>query len=138
MEIAEIKDGLFQSSAYTAQDFDQLKKLGIEVVIDLEGGFDPQYPALTSYLFWPIKDVPWLPDKEQLYNVGCFAHSLWRILKKRVLVHCAQGYNRSGLVNGVILNVDGMPGVDAVKLIREKRPGALFNLVFANYLESLK
>ena len=138
MEIVEIKPGLYQSSAFIDQDFSHLKKLGIGVVIDLEGGFDPQFPGLSSYLYWPIEDMPWLPDKEQLHSVAEYGYRMWKKSQQKVLVHCSGGLNRSGLVNGVILNCDGMPGKDAVKLIREKRPGALFNLIFANYLENLK
>jgi hypothetical protein len=37
----------------------------------------------------------------------------------------------------VILNKLGVPGKEIVTRIRERRPGALFNDVFANYLASL-
>jgi protein-tyrosine phosphatase len=48
------------------------------------------------------------------------------------------GYNRSALVAGLILHKLGMPGPDIVQRIRDRRPGALFNDCFAEYLESLK
>jgi protein-tyrosine phosphatase len=44
------------------------------------------------------------------------------------------GYNRSGLVAGLILKAMGMPGEAAVTRIRDRRPGALFNDRFAAYL----
>jgi protein-tyrosine phosphatase len=47
------------------------------------------------------------------------------------------GFNRSALVAGVILNKLGMGGSEIVERIRARRPGALFNEVFANYLNSL-
>jgi len=47
------------------------------------------------------------------------------------------GFNRSALVAGVILNKLGASGSEVVQRIRERRPGALFNDVFAKYLESL-
>ena len=47
------------------------------------------------------------------------------------------GYNRSALVAGVILTELGMPGCEAVETLRARRPGALFNEVFATYLASL-
>jgi hypothetical protein len=37
----------------------------------------------------------------------------------------------------VILTELGMPGCEAVETLRARRPGALFNEVFANYLASL-
>jgi protein-tyrosine phosphatase len=47
------------------------------------------------------------------------------------------GLNRSALVAGLVLTYLGMEGEDAVALLREKRPGALFNKNFAAYLTSL-
>ena len=44
------------------------------------------------------------------------------------------GFNRSGLVAGLILKSLGMPGDAAVLRIRERRPGALYNDRFAEYL----
>ena len=55
----------------------------------------------------------------------------------RVLTHCNMGFNRSGLVAGLILMSLGMPGHIAVSRIRERRPGALYNDRFANYLLAL-
>ena len=44
------------------------------------------------------------------------------------------GINISALVAGLILIYLGMSGAEAVELLREKRPGALFNEKFADYL----
>ena len=54
----------------------------------------------------------------------------------KVLSHCGMGFNRSALVAGLILNYLGMPGEETVAHLRQKRPGALFNLTFAEYLLS--
>jgi protein-tyrosine phosphatase len=47
------------------------------------------------------------------------------------------GFNRSALVAGRILHHLGMNGCDVVERLRERRPGALFNEVFADYLRML-
>jgi protein-tyrosine phosphatase len=47
------------------------------------------------------------------------------------------GFNRSALVAGLVLTYLGIKGEDAVALLREKRPGALFNENFAAYLTAL-
>jgi protein-tyrosine phosphatase len=69
-----------------------------------------------------------------------------RTLRRRVprsseregfLAHCGIGLNRSALVAGLVLTYLGMKGEDAVALLREKRPGALFNENFAAYLATL-
>jgi hypothetical protein len=47
------------------------------------------------------------------------------------------GFNRSALVAGRILHSLGMPGPAVVARLRERRPGALFNDVFATHIRSL-
>jgi hypothetical protein len=47
------------------------------------------------------------------------------------------GFNRSALVAGLILIELGMPGATAVARLRERRPGALYNDRFADYLTSI-
>jgi protein-tyrosine phosphatase len=135
MEIFEIQPNLFQSTKI--DDAWGVTGRDIKTVIDLEGGFDKIFTAvLDSYLYWHIFDMPWLPDLENLWNVARYGFNAWKADQK-VLVHCSMGRNRSGLVNGCILWLDGMSGVEAVKLIQEKRPGALVNPVFKHYLENL-
>jgi protein-tyrosine phosphatase len=46
------------------------------------------------------------------------------------------GFNRSALVAGLILCELGYTGPDAVSRLRARRPGALFNDTFADYLKS--
>jgi hypothetical protein len=45
-------------------------------------------------------------------------------------------FNRSALVAGLILVELGWSGTRALDRLRERRPGALFNEVFAAYLGS--
>lgn len=57
----------------------------------------------------------------------------------RVLMHCAEGHNRSGLIIGAYLILSaGMTPDDAIELIRAKRPGALSNQTFVEQLHGLK
>lgn len=57
---------------------------------------------------------------------------------RKVLVTCAAGKNRSGLVAGLILHdLYGLSGGEAVAVIRAKRPGALSNDSFAEFLSEL-
>ena len=77
-----------------------------------------------------------LPSLTRLEAVAVFGATLIAG-GHRVLCHCGLGFNRSALVAGVILHKLGMPGAQAVDQIRSRRPGALFNEVFANYLLSL-
>lgn len=138
MEIVEIVPGLFQSSAIRwSSDIKKVKALGIDVVIDLSGGIDPSMPWLKSYLYWPIKDERSLPNFGDLMLVGFWGAQMVWARGHRVLTHCTLGFNRSGLVNGVILNQHGLSGVEALRLIRVAWPGALSNETFARFIEKL-
>ncbi len=119
-------------------DWSALADLGIDVVIDMEGGLDaciPTKPGSCLYVYFPIFDEE-LPDPARLDAVAMMGAHLVRN-GHRVLSHCGMGFNRSALVAGRIMHHLGMPGVDVVARLRERRPGALFNDVFAEHLRSL-
>lgn len=55
------------------------------------------------------------------------------------LVHCQAGLNRSGLVTGLALVLEGRSGDEAIALMREKRCDAvLCNATFESYLREFK
>jgi protein-tyrosine phosphatase len=113
---------------------------GIDVVIDLDGGLDACIPTQTNnclYIYFPFDDDDQsLPNMTKLHAVASLAAELIRV-GHRVLTHCNMGFNRSGLVAGLILTTLGMPGDAAVSRIRARRPGALYNERFAQYLLDL-
>lgn len=100
-------------------------------VVDLDGG-QPPLDDVDCYLRWRIEDGP-APEHAVLVAVADFVRDL-RGQGKRILIHCAGGMNRSGLVVAAALIRDGMPPRDAVALIRERRPGALNNGAFVDLL----
>lgn len=138
IEIAEVYPGLFQSSAIRwPSDETRVKDLGINVLIDLQGGFDPRMKFLDQYLYWPIEDKNELPSIDLLRDVAFFASRVL-LRRRKVLVHCTAGYNRSGLVNAFILHsCFGYSGTDAIEMIRKARPGSLYNQTFVEFLERL-
>jgi len=120
------------------EDWAPVEEHGITVVIDLEGDLDhciPTMPNHVLYLYYPIYDED-LPDIHKLHAVARLGASMVESGHK-VLSHCGMGFNRSALVAGLILHHLGIPGPDVVRLLRQKRPGALFNEVFAEYLLGL-
>ena len=120
------------------EDWTAVAEHAIDVVIDLEGGLDqciPTKPGSCLYVYFPIFDEA-LPDPARLDAVAMMGAHLVRT-GHRVLSHCGMGYNRSALVAGRILHQLGMPGADVVTRLRERRPGALFNDVFAEHLGAL-
>jgi hypothetical protein len=133
----EVFPNLFQGSQISSiEDIRCVRDLGIQTIIDLEGGFDPTMNFLDSYLYWPIGDLPWLPDLNSLFCKAAFgAHCL--NANQKVLVHCKAGLNRSGLVCGRIMSVMGWKGPEILKVINEKIPGALWNPIFREYVRGL-
>ena len=133
----EVFTNLFQGSQIKNQeDVEKIRNLKIQTIIDLEGGFDPPMNFLDSYVYWPISDVPWLPDIEYLFCIANYG-ALLNKNNQKVLVHCKQGLNRAGLVCGRIMNLRGMRGKDILKAINAKIPGALWNPVFREYVGGL-
>ncbi|HYK90214.1 MAG TPA: dual specificity protein phosphatase family protein [Acidobacteriota bacterium] len=133
----DVAGRLFLSPAI--DDWDPIEKKEITFVIDLEGDLDlgiPTIPNHMLYVYFPIFDED-LPDLRRLHAIARMGASLVDGGYK-VLAHCGMGLNRSALMAGLILVYLGMDGKDAVRLLREKRPGALFNENFASYLETLR
>jgi hypothetical protein len=133
MEIFQIDENLYQSSMID----DVARAKMFDVCIDLAGGIDPDASDFMIYLKWTIEDGG-LPDLDILTLVASFGYDLAYKKKIKVLVHCQQGINRASLLNGVILWMNGMKGQNIINYIRRKRPGALFNQTFINYLDNLK
>ena len=127
---------LFISPVIT--DWAVIMGYGVDTVIDLEGGLDQCIPTVPNgclYVYFPIYDEQ-LPDPCKLEAVVALGASLIAN-GHRVLAHCSMGYNRSALVAGLILNRLGIPGEEVIGRLRDRRPGALFNEIFAEYLRSL-
>jgi hypothetical protein len=119
-------------------DWSVVAGYGVDTVIDLEGGLDQCIPSVPNgclYVYFPIYDEQ-LPEPRKLEAVVALGASLVAN-GHRVLSHCGMGYNRSALIAGLILNRLGMRGEDVVARLQERRPGALFNDVFAEHLRSL-
>jgi protein-tyrosine phosphatase len=107
----------------------------LSVVIDLERDLDRGIPAEAGsvvYLYFPIRDEG-LPPLERLHAIARFGADLLR-RGERVLVHCEMGLNRSALLAGLMLVHDGESGEAALERLQTRRPGALYNQRFAEYL----
>ena len=139
MELAQVDDAGLLFVSPVIHDWKIVTDLGIDTVIDLEGGLDvgvPTTPHEILYIYYPILDEE-LPEPTKTDAVATLGAMLVG-QGHRVLSHCGMGLNRSALVAGLILHKLGMPGRQVVAQIREHRPGALYNEQFAEYLESLE
>lgn len=90
-----------------------------------------------------LDDRPFVGKKHRDQQVsGALRASRWTLAQllrgKRVLVTCAAGLNRSGLVVGLVLVGAGVPGERAVKAVRAARGSqALSNPSFEALLRSI-
>lgn len=98
-------------------------------------------------IFVPMDDDPYRPiDTKSGQTLHAIARKLSTYVQtgKNVLVTCAAGMNRSGLVTGLTLIYLGWSGGDAVKTIRSRRRRddqnneALFNPIFAQYITTTR
>ncbi len=134
-EIVQMDDDgkLYLSAAI--EDWDPILERGIDTVIDLEGGIDHGVPTEANkflYVYLPIADGE-MPDMDRLHAVAKLGAELVA-RGDRVLAHCGLGLNRSALMIALILMYRGMTGAQAVERCQQRRPGALYNRVFADYL----
>ena len=139
MEIVQLDEAGSLFLSPDVDDWEPIERLKISAVIDMDGDLDigvPTVPNHMLYIYFPIYDED-LPDLEKLHAVAGLGAALIRT-GHRVLSHCGMGLNRSALMAGLILTYLGMPGAQAVDLLRQKRPGALYNETFAAYLHSVE
>lgn len=138
MEIYEILEGrLYQSGIIDSNA--PLGERHIAAIINLTN--DPDALAMMTrgngpYIRSPFIDGP-LPYKGLLDAVV-----LWAVTHivngYPVLVHCAAGFNRSGLVSALIVRqIRNCTGREARFHVQQCRPGALSNTIFSDYLDSL-
>jgi protein-tyrosine phosphatase len=139
MELFQVHDDARLFISPVVSCWDTLAERGVDVVIDLEGDIDHGVPTAADslvYVYYPIHDEE-LPNLARLRAVALMGAELVR-QGHGVLSHCGMGFNRSALLAGMIMHELGMDGPEIVAKIRERRPGALFNDVFADHLAGLR
>lgn len=131
-----ITDRLLISGA-TDGRVESLRAQGIDAVVCLLNAEDPLVANeyAENYHHVPLSDGKRVNQPGITYAVGLVVAHL--ALGRRVLVHCLQGRNRSGLIAGLALRkFHGLSGLDALTQVRLARPNALYNPAFAWLLEN--
>ena len=105
-----------------------------DAVFDLSGS-EPPLDDVEFYVHWLIEDGP-APDESTLIALADLVRSM-RAAGKRVLVHCAAGINRSGLLAAASLIREGTDPDDAIETVRATRRGALNNPEFVEALRAM-
>ena len=114
--------------------------LGVDVIVDLEDwdvAWTPPVPLGRLYVSFPMDDGDEVDP--QVRQLAGFIASLVAS-GRRVLVHCTEGLNRSGVVVARALMEMGRTASDAIDLVRRQRgPSvdgfpALGNRAFVDWL----
>lgn len=119
-----------------------------DVVVYCAEELQPQFevPRGKAVYYFPIDDDIYRPVPPEVSRMG------WQLAGKltnhirsghRVLVTCAMGANRSGLISGMtLMRLNGMTGASAVDMVkRARRSGhqeALSNPMFEHHLRGLR
>lgn len=139
MGVYEIWDGLYQCGVpETSEDWDVVFGLS-DIVVSLgmaEEDTKPDVPAGKMRIRWSIDDGP-LPDMVKL-DLLTETLASWVSDERRVLIHCAAGLNRSGLLSALTVRLlTGESGRVCVEHVRQRKPGSLINGTFNRYLNEL-
>lgn len=119
MEVFEVVPGLYIATRLAAGT--EYRTLGVDAIVDLEDWEDawtPPVPAGGLYVCLPMDDGDEVDPK--VPELAAFIASLVTS-GRRVLVHCTEGLNRSGVVVARALMHMGMMAGEAIDLVRAKR-----------------
>jgi protein-tyrosine phosphatase len=138
-EIFEVLPGLLLSKALVEPD--DFASLGVDAIValdDWEYTWSPPVPENHLYVHFPIDDADAVDPKTR--EVARLVADLVTT-GYRVLVHCVQGLNRSGMVVARALMFLGYGAEEAIALVRQRRGvdegfGALGNEWFVAWLSS--
>jgi hypothetical protein len=119
MQVFEVVPGLFIATRLDASA--DYSTLAVDAIVDLEdweSAWAPPVPLGSLYVSFPMDD-----DDEVDPKVRELARFISALMTsgRRVLVHCTEGLNRSGVVVARALMELGMTAGDAIDLVRRRR-----------------
>jgi hypothetical protein len=136
--VSPIGGGLYLSGFPDRDVQDKALDLGIQVMVSCTHA-EPEIIPGMSMIRVPFDDnVNELPDQQQInYAVDKICELLdnW----EPVLIHCMYGLNRSALVAAHVIakRLPLMTGDQILAHLRDRRPGALHNALFASAVAEL-
>ena len=124
MNFSQITDDLFIGSMPALKHYDQLRDLGVQLIINMRFTARPQpdLHTLPINLLWlPTIDSPFFPLSLHKLNQG--VHSALTTIKAggKVYAHCAYGRHRGVAMGACILIAQGHDPHTAMTLIKERR-----------------
>ena len=109
------------------EELKALKEQGIGAIVSLTG--TPLSPAIVNKFGFEYlhSHIPETPTVDQLDQILRFVEQE-NAQSRPVLVHCGEGKGRTGAVLAAYLVHRGLGADEAIRIVREKRPGSIQTL----------
>ena len=124
MNFSEITDDLFIGTTPSTEDYNQLRNLGVKLVINMRVEYrprkDPHYSPL-QLLWLPTFDSPLIPISIRYLHRGAKAALETINSGGKVYAHCAGGVHRGVTMGACILIAQGYEAESAMQLIKSQR-----------------
>ena len=125
MNFSAITNTLFIGTTPSTEDYNQLRGLGVKLIINMRVEYRPRkdpHPTPLQLLWLPTFDSPLVPIPIKTLQRG--AHAALETIRNggKVLAHCAGGVHRGVTMGACILIAQGHAPHDAMNLIKERRP----------------
>lgn len=137
VKLIEVTPHVFTRGRPAVKQIPELIDSGIDVIVNLLPGFDEmmvKWPRL--YVHSPMPDGKYVVQSAVDLAVDTITREVDD--KKKVLVHCRAGRNRTGLVVCSYLVRRGMTPDSAIEHFRDVRPNGLANPAFEEYVRRLR
>lgn len=124
MNFSAITDSLYVGTAPHPKDYDTLRDLKIDLILNMRINRwpypDPHDPPLPT-LWLPTFDFPLLPMSLTMLQRGVIAALEVLEAGGKVYVHCSKGVHRSVAMAAVILIAQGHSMSEATQLLKARR-----------------
>lgn len=136
----KILPNLYLGSAFNAYDYDDLKKLNINVILNITKEIDNFYQDNLKFTYYkyPINDN----NEEDITNIlveSCNKIDLHIKITDTILVHCYMGASRSAsVIIYYLMCLKNQSYISALNYVQEKRPLVNLSKKFANTLKLVK
>ncbi len=124
MNFSPITDDLFIGNMPSASDYDQLHDIGVRLIINMRFSRGPKpdshHPPIQTLWLRSI-DSPLFPISIHKLMRGAQTALETICSGGKVYAHCAYGRHRGVAMGACILIAQGMPPIDAMKLIESRR-----------------
>jgi protein-tyrosine phosphatase len=124
MNFSPITDDLFIGTTPSSNDYNHLRQLGVQLVINMRVEYRPRsdsHPTPLRLLWLPTFDSPLIPIPIKTLHRG--AHAALETIQSggKVYAHCAGGVHRGVAMGAAILIAQGYEAESAMQLIKSQR-----------------